>query len=282
MSNGNSLIVSTVVCVSKQAIACDTMEFFTVFNSLPLVGCETGVVCENVEVCTVQRPQWNAGLDSSGTAFTFLGASSNRLIIEGLEVSAAATESFIDIQATYGGQVSITGGVFQGDNFFKAGSRDQKDIDIHVSNVLGATSSRKIGAVSAQANTATTTITTTGVYENLNCNSLFAELASIEEFELNNSTTGEIKYLGNDAFNGNLIATISSVATAGAEKFAFRATVNDVQSNGIAVDQIFTITSSTTLIVPLTLEKDDLVKIQVANLTGINDIKIEYITINIQ
>jgi hypothetical protein len=84
--------------------------------------------------------QFSDGPDLAGTCFRALGAC-ERLIISGTDARPAASEFFFDIDATYAGTVSITGGSFSDVGTFFKGARDQSDPFIEVQNVVHVKSS---------------------------------------------------------------------------------------------------------------------------------------------
>ncbi|MAF25300.1 hypothetical protein CL634_06960 [bacterium] len=281
MINGNSLIMSLIVFVSCKKVAdLQDNSFLSVFDAVPMVACEDGITCHNVEVVTLNRPQWNAGLNLSGVAFRFTGASSSRCIATSLEAICDTTEAFIHVDGTYAGEMTIVGGVLTSGDFWAAGSRDQKDEMLTSFHVLGATDSRFIGSASVQDNVTTTTISTIDVFEDFNLNGLAQAGSNIEGWSLTNTTTGELT-CDVDGFSGILSATISATGSGGSSEYHYRATKNGVQINGIIPNELSSSMSNTGLSVPLEADAGDVIKIQVANHDNTSDITIRYADINV-
>lgn len=134
---GDSFISGFGIFIScKEMVRLTGWSFFTV-DAFAGVGCEKGVTLNNVTNINLSKPQWDQGLNLSGVAYTLLGSSSGRLICEASNSQPESTESFFDIQATWGGEASITTGVHKtgGGAFFKSGSKDETDPDIFVEAV---------------------------------------------------------------------------------------------------------------------------------------------------
>jgi len=126
-----------------------------------MVACENGMTLTDVQSVNMTFPQWNDGQDLSGIAIDASGASSERLIIATLDSRPLATESFINIAANYGGDVSINGGVHStssGGVFFDPAGRDGDDPDVDVQNVKNVTNSKAFANGHFDSNTTDTVI----------------------------------------------------------------------------------------------------------------------------
>lgn len=136
VSNGNSLILTLMVFVCKKAALVTSFGFVTL-NDIPIVFSEDGLELINCGTTTAKLLQLSDGLDLGGTALTVSGASSKDLLLTGMLAKPTATESFLDIQANFGGDVAISSGIYStgGGAFFKGASRDQTDVDIRLQNV---------------------------------------------------------------------------------------------------------------------------------------------------
>lgn len=103
----------------------------------------------------------------------------------------------------------------------------------------------------------------------------------IERWELNNAANGELKYIGRESFSCLLIATISALAVGGsARRYKFRALVNGVDGFAIPND-IKSDVTETTLKKGVDLVTGDLVKLQVANFEGTQNIIIDTVSLGI-
>jgi len=124
MTNGNSLILTLVIVVA-QKVANLTSTSFVTLNDLPLVGSGDGITCTNCGTITAKLLQWNSGANTSGVGLTITGGTSERLIMSTCDARPESSECYLDIQSSYGGQVSIAGGVFESalnGLFFKGGT----------------------------------------------------------------------------------------------------------------------------------------------------------------
>lgn len=144
---GNSLIIELVVFLNSgvQPVV-DNYAFLTT-KYLIFIGSVTGLLANNVKTISCQVPQYNNGQNISGTFLTASGANSERLTVSDVDSRPESNESMFDIQANYGGLVSMAGGVHSltGGSFFKAGSRNHNDKDILVNSIQNVSSS-KVGA----------------------------------------------------------------------------------------------------------------------------------------
>jgi hypothetical protein len=283
MANGNSFLNNlTLFSGCKKAFELTSFEFLTTTGPV-MVGCENGATLNNVEVTTLDRPQWNDGQDLNGVAWTVLGASAKRFIMTRSDTEMASTEAFLDIQATFGGIASISGGAHSAGDFFAAASRKQDDPSIKVNNVAGVEDSNTIGFVSAEDNATATVINTIDVFEDLNLNSLAVLGANSERFELVDSTTGELRYIGLEPFSGAIEATISATGVGGTSQYHFRAYKNGTTAiMPITKNEIGTVMSNTSMHTPVSLVTNDTIRIQVANSSGTSNITVDTIAINIQ
>lgn len=150
MTGGSSLILNQAVFLSCfQPADLDAMGFLTI-NTCAIINCDDGILSNNTEVTTVRLPQFNNGQDIGGHYLTCTGELSKSLVMTTLDVEPESSESFLDIQASFGGDISIVAGVHKtaaGGSFFSASGRDQDDVDIQISDVKNVTSSKSTAAV---------------------------------------------------------------------------------------------------------------------------------------
>lgn len=159
------------------------------------------------------------------------------------------------------------------------GSLDQTERRVTSDSNLGIADSENIGSFTAQDNSTATVINTQDVFEDLNLNGLGMVLANNELWKIIDTTTLEMKYIGEPDFSGELIATIASVSIGGSNEFHFQVVINDVDVSGvISPDELGTTMNSTGLKVPVDVVTGDRVRIRVLNHDGISNITIRYLT----
>ncbi len=280
--NGNSLLLADVVAFvgCKKVADLQDTSFLTVLDGTALVDCEDGMTVHNVGVTTLNRPQWNAGKNLSGVAFRFTGASSLRGVIASVETICDTTEAFIMVDVTYGGEMTINGGVISAGDFWAVGSRDQQDLSLTSFHVIGSPDSRFIGSASVQDNTTATTIGTIDLFVPFNLNSLAVAGDNIERWTLTDTNTAALT-CDVAGFAGTLNATISTVGAGGSREYHFRATKNGTPINGVIANELGNTMSVTSLSVPITANAGDVIMLQVANHEDTSNVTIRYMDINI-
>ena len=167
MSDGSSLILGQVVFLScLMAADLDNIGFLTI-NTCAVILCDAGIMANDVGVISARLPQFNNNQDVGGSYMTLTGAASKSLIMSTIDSEPEGTESFLDIQASYGGDVAIGVGVHHievgSGSFFSASGRDQNDIDIQVSDVKNVTSSKSTAAIHIAPGSETATTISDGV-----------------------------------------------------------------------------------------------------------------------
>ena len=218
MTDGNSLILTLVIIVSAKVATLLRVAFVTL-NDLPLVGCEDGVTCEDCGTVTAKLLQWNSGSDTSGVALTMLGALSDRLIMSTADARPEATECFLDIQSTYSGLVSITGGVFEnslGGLFFKGGgSLDQTSPNVFVGGVVNVAISKTEIFGHFAGNATATTIATQNVPVKVNAGTGWTDVKR-ERFDF--LAVGTWTYTGLEDVDVSLSAALTVNPSGGGSK----------------------------------------------------------------
>ncbi len=137
--SGNSLITSLVGFFACSSVGNYTGSFMTL-RATAFVACADGINCVVAQESQIDTLQYNNGADTGGTALTFSGAGLG-IIMTGIAAHPEASEALIDVQASYTGVVSITGGTYDNIGTFFKGSRDQGDPLIEVQNVVNVKSS---------------------------------------------------------------------------------------------------------------------------------------------
>jgi len=210
MANGNSLILTLVIIVAPKAATLTDMSFVTL-NDLPLVGCDDGIECINCGTITAKLLQWNSGSDSAGTALRVTGAGSERLIMTTSDARPMPTEFYLDIDSTYGGKVSVNGGVLDaasGGTFFKgAPSMNQAAPAVEVSNIVGVASSKSEAFSHISGNATATIISTVNTPVKVNAGAGWSD--EIRE-RFNFDSSGIWTYVGLEEidFRVSFIATV--------------------------------------------------------------------------
>lgn len=156
---------------------------------------------------------------------------------------------------------------------------------LHASANLNIPNSSPFVSITAQSTSMDDTIITIiNTFVNLNLQvaavPVTIELLPTNRFSLVNATTGEVRYTGSQNTNALLSVTLSVRAVAAGATFAFRILVNGSPANTIQTETSIsnTSTTNTTIISPLALATNQLIRIQTANITGTQDIQIRRFT----
>ena len=140
--------------------------------------------------------------------------------------------------------------------------------------------SASIGSFTALGNSTATVISTINVWVDLNLNASAVSTSSNAKWTLTNTTTGEMRSDDVNQKHGNMAASISASSAGGSQEFEFRVVINGSPiSDGIVASvEIGSDTIAVPLIVPTTVDQNDLVRIQVRNIDGTSNIVIKNIT----
>jgi len=285
LSNGNSLILEIPVFAGcKRPADLDSMGFCTL-DKLAVVGCENGLLLTDVDTMSCQLGQISNGPNLGGILFDFQGANSGRAFISSVDSRPEATESYINVGALYGGDIDIVGGIHTkgGGSFFAAGSRDQTDPKILVSLVKNGPNSRYIGNIIVNGNTTVTTIVTQNAWVDVNFDGNAVESSNIERWSLDSSTTGATSYEGNEDYSGSIFGTFS-VLSPGSQNYELRylidrgagfVTLSDNVMIPFATDSA---TGTFPINIPLSAVTGDIIKLQVRNIDGQDDITLTHLS----
>ena len=217
ISNGNSLIVEIPVFIDcLQCVTLDTMGFCT-GDKVAMIGCANGFTLDDVGTTSFQVYQWSPGTNANGVALTLLGAASNKLLMTGIDSEPASTECYIDIQATYGADMSMSVGVHTtgGGDFFAAGSRDQTDVDMVTAVIKNVPSSSRFFSGHFNGNSTDTVIASAGVVVKV-----AGTWTTVDIQRFTFSAGGTATYTGKEDIKivASIVATVEPAA--GAEKLA--------------------------------------------------------------
>lgn len=162
--SGSLLLALPLFLNCAKAVNLNNVGFLTIAGG-PIVGCGDGITANNVGTISARLAQFNDGQNIGGSYLTLSGASSERLLMSVVDSRPESTESFLNILANYGGDISIGTGVHKtgGGEFFKATGRDQTDVDIAILGVKNVSNSRNIAAGSFTGNSTETVIATQDV-----------------------------------------------------------------------------------------------------------------------
>jgi len=282
MTDGNSLLTTLVVCISKKVATLTRMEFVTL-NEAPLVGSADGLECIDCVTISAKLFQWNDGADTSGVALTVSGALSKRLIMSTCDARPAATECYLDIQSTYAGLVSIAGGVF--DNslsglFFKgAPSLDQTNPNIFVGGVINVPSSKTEIFGHFAGNATATTIAIVNTPVKINAGTGWTDVRK-ERFTF--LAVGTWTYTGLESMDVSLSATVTVNPSGGGSKsistyFAKNGTVDVTTRGNVTASAGGQITN----IAIMSLVTGDTVEMFIENNTDTSNITVEVASIRI-
>lgn len=236
MSGGfNSCILEFAVFINcKKCVDLDTGSFFT-NEVLVMVVCEDGCVVKDVGTMSGRLIQWSVGQDLGGVALTLKGAASERFFLSQADSRPTATESYLDIQADYGGLSDIGLGVHTGGagDFFKVGTRDQTDKDINVSDVVNVTNSHSTVACYIALGDEAQTSITDGV-ETVIAGTYTAEIAN--RFTV---AGGKTTYTGNETDNFDLVLKcLCSNASGNNKNYELYYRLNGTTLIPITLDQV--------------------------------------------
>ncbi len=155
----SSLIIKLAIFVNCLKVANVLDSPFITIRGTAFVLCGDGMTAENVSTMQMDTVQMSDGADTGGVGLRCIGAC-DRLVLSGADARPTSSEAFIEIDATYTGSVSITGGTYSNVGTFFKGSRIGKDPSIEVNNVVNVKSSNTDAFGHVAANSTETVIST--------------------------------------------------------------------------------------------------------------------------
>lgn len=207
LDTAGSLIMRLTIFVGcLKAVNYTDSSFMTIRGSA-MVLCADGITCTNVSTMQINTLQWSDGPNSGGTGLQCVGTC-DRLILSAVDARPTSNEFFIDIDATYTGTVSITGGTFSNVGTFFKGSRDAKDPSIISGNVVHVKSSTADAFGHVASNSTETVISTINTPVILD-----AVWTDVDKARFTFSSTGRWTYTGLEdiCVKVSFIATIDPV-----------------------------------------------------------------------
>jgi hypothetical protein len=165
-----------------------------------------------------------------------------------------------------------------------SGSLDGKDVRMNVQDVSGAKDSQNIGSFFINNNAEPTAITVQGDWYDLDLNDSAAESSNIERWKMTDPNNGELTYLGRETFSGQLFVNMSASSAGATQEFHWRVVVNGSPTSDAIVSARSTAgsTGNTTLIAPIVVDTNDVVKVQVSNSEGTSNIIMRFVSVIIQ
>ena len=256
---------------------------FVLFTSVLFLGFATGMTVLKAARFDVSNMSIISALSGSGALITF-GIDVEVVIVNGMEMTAGASESALFINPATTGTVDLHAVELRSPfAFFAAGSLDEKDPRVELTDSTGQKSSMNIGSVIVNGNLVPTTITTVDTWTDLDLGGLAVAGSNIELWDSVDVDTGEIRYIGLEPFFGQLLASLSIVTIGGARTYHFRVVKNGVPlPDGVeAVRQVGTVIGSATLQAPVTAVTNDLLRVQVKNVDNNSDVEIRYLSLSV-
>lgn len=144
--------------------------------------------------------------------------------------------------------------------------------------------SKAIGSMHSIDNAVATVIAAADTWTDLNLNAGAAAGSTQERFTLTNTTTGEQRYDDVNPIRAFILASISCISVGGTQEFEFRVVVNGnpVSDAIVTSAEIGGDATNMSLLAPVTLVTNDLIRVQVQNTDGTSNITIQNISVLIE
>ncbi len=290
---GATLFDVTADTISMSAVACvfsntgqsmgvvDPQVLAFVIQDSSIQGFTIGLTVNGPTVCAIASVLLAAAGAHSGSVLT-LADTLNTISINQLRV-AAGTGNVFDIAPAFAGVADILSVVLLTGTFFDAGSLDETSPFVSVQGSPPQKSSVSIGSVVAVNNATATVINTATVFEDLNLNAAASLGSNAELWSLDGATTGELTYNGVTPFFGSLACSLSVASAGSTQEFHFRAVKNGaVLPDGVlASKELGSEIGSVSILVPITADPADTIRLQVANLDGTSNVTISQLSMQI-
>jgi hypothetical protein len=170
---------------------------------------------------------------------------------------------------------------------FAAGSLTQKSLKVISTANSFIPDSKIIGSSYIKSNAAVTSAPTSGTFYDVNFNAGLLTGSNIERFTLTNTTTGELRYDGEFEFNGVIRVSLSALSTGGDRVFHFRFVKDSGAGFAVLPDDMITSVEiganvgSASLTVPITMNKNDIIKPQVTRVDGNSTVTVRQYSCNV-
>ncbi len=140
-----------------------------------------------------------------------------------------------------------------------------------------------IGSLVALDNATETVIGVQNQWEDLNLNALAVAGSNITLWSVSDTTIGELTYNGSSPFDGRLLAVLSVVSAMASQEFQFRAVKNGlVLSDGVKAARDLGISlGNMSLLTPVQCVEDDIIRLQVRNVSGTSNVTVLQLSIDI-
>ena len=158
---------------------------------------------------------------------------------------------------------------------------NRKDIKVLAKNNSNFIDSKSIGCVIVNGNTTETVISTINTWVDVNLNNSASEATNTERWRLIDNDNGSIENKSNEDYD-NFIAGTVTITTPGTDRYEIKYVKQDLGSgafndlpDGIVV-RMSTVAASDTypINIPLTSVKTDVIKMQIRNIDGTDNITI--------
>ncbi len=261
------------------------IQYFLLRNSI-VTDFGSGIVIDDVDIAVFDLCIFQNSSDSGTDFIEGKTTVKSGVILQasGCSLKTQPTEYAFFLPSASDGAAIITN-IFsvEAGRLFNPAGKDEQVNNIIAENNIGQKSSKSIGAMTAQGNGAATVINTPGVFEKLNLNALAVADIDIERWEIADTTTGGLRYIGESTFSGEGIATISSAKVGGGGdiQVAFRFVVDGIDGYQQVTETRNTI-SETTVTKGFMVEPNQVVEVEVANLTDTSDINVQDIRVSIK
>lgn len=166
---------------------------------------------------------------------------------------------------------------------WNTGSLTETEPRMFVLNNGAQADSKTLGSIIRINNSTATVISAINTWTDLNLNSLAIQSSSTERFTIVDNDTGETRYDGVNPLKGSAVASISGISSGSAQEFQFRVVVdnNPLADGVVSAVELGGNTGLASLVVPVTLNTGQRVRVQVQNVDGSDNIVVQQLTLEI-